>query len=204
MPYLVEATAVFGDAHEAADALQAAFLHVTSALWTPASEEGPAGQASFDELRTRLSRRTVAVGAWTHPAGKLRVNSGQWDRGEVETNLRQIEVIILALRTAVFREATRVWVNPTQQAGADAEGEIGEERWVLEAYGGANVKNNRKLADDATALRAQPGAYRKFFACRPSAWPKKDPSRALAEGTFIPRGDPEQDGVSVFEFKVAD
>ncbi len=203
MPYLVEALGVATDAREAADALEDVFVRLASELHEV--RKGDCGEegAPFDALRKRLSRRTVGISDWTHPGGKFRVNGGQWDRGEIESNLRQIEIITLSLRTRVLASAVNVMVNPTQQAGLDAEGVVDTQRWALEAYGGVNVSNNGKLVEDARTLRALGDGVRKFFACRPSAWPWRSSTRAIEGGTLIEVNEPGVDDVRVFEFTPA-
>ncbi len=124
---------------------------------------------------------------------------GEWDRGEVITNLRQIEILILALRSHVFEHASDVLVNPTQQAGFDATGMMREQPWVLEAFGGANVSNNGKLVADAKSLASAPEDALMFFACRPSAWTWAARSRAGAHGSFDALTD-RAGGVLVFEY----
>jgi hypothetical protein len=198
MPYLVDVTgALLGV--DAADALEDVFKRVASEA-IGLAEPAPIVGSSFDVLRERLDRRTVAIGDWKHPNALVSVNGGEWDRGEVVTNLRQIEVLILALRAPILRTATSVKLNPTQQAGFDAEGVLGKARWVLEAFGGVNVTNNNKLVNDAASLRTAPVGTRRFFACRPSAWTFRASTKSVTAGTFTLSNDPDQEGIKLFEF----
>ena len=200
MPYFVQASGLT-DASDAADALQEVFVRVaTEAIGLLEPMET---LRTFDQLRERIGRRDVEIGGWTHPTGKVIVAGGWWDRGEIETNLRHIEVIALALRSVVLRCAKSVNLNPTQQSGFDASGEVDGKPWVLEAYGGVSVENNNKLVDAAKALRETPGDARRFFACRPTAWPWKRGTKRLGEDTFTLANDPRQESVMLWEFATA-
>lgn len=201
MPYLVVVDGALS-AVAAADALSDAFVRIATEAHGLA-EPPPSDMSPFDALRTRLDRRTVALSDWKHPNGVLTVSGGDWDRGEVETNLRQIEVIILALRTNVLRAASDVRLNPTQQGGFDAHGLLDGVSWVLEAFGGVNVNNNEKLTKDAEALTAAPGGTCRFFACRPQAWPWRSDTRKVKAGEFSLVSDPTSDGVRLFAFTPA-
>jgi hypothetical protein len=201
MPYLVDVVGTLL-AVDATDALMDAFERIASEA-IGLAEPAPIGKSSFDVLRERLDQRTVFISDWTHPNAAVVVNGGAWDRGEVETNLRQIEILILALRTSTLRTSNAVKVNPTQQAGFDAEGVLGETRWVLEAYGGTNVNNNNKIAVDGESLRAAPVDTRRFFACRPSAWRSRSVARTVAAGTYTPVSGIDGQDVRLFEFQPA-
>src|SRR5947207_2834326 len=121
MSYLVDVLRP-ATAADAAEALTEVFTKVTSEVLGLAE---PAERGlRFDELRRLLNRRKIGISDWEHSARLLRVNGGQWDRGEVETNLRQIEIIVLALRSPVLASATNVKLNPTQQSGFDASGQF--------------------------------------------------------------------------------
>ncbi len=144
----------------------------------------------FDALRKILGQRAVDLNEWSDPTKRLNVTAGKWDRGEVETNLRQIEVIILALRSAKLRSSATVKINPTQQGGWDAEGISAEGPWVLEAFGGSNVTNNAKLEKDAAALKGASLGVTGYFACRPEAWRGLSASRTVKEvGTLVLAND---------------
>lgn len=198
VPYLVQASGSI-DAADAAEALDDVFVRIaTEAIGIAETTEG---KPSFDGLRERLNRRKVGISDWRHPGGVVTIGGGEWDRGEIETNLRQIEIIVLALRSAVLRAATSIVLNPTQQSGFDATGLLDGKPWVLEAYGGANVENNNKLKDDASALNTAPGDARKFFACRPTAWRRKGTKKVVASGLFTLVNEPEQEAVMVWEFE---
>jgi hypothetical protein len=181
MPFLIEVTGVFPTATEAADALEDAFLRIGAELFASVADPDDSDGVTFPRLSERLSRRSMTLSAWRHPAGSLEIPGRDWDRGEVEANLRQVEIIILALRSDPLRLATRVTVNPTQQSGFDAEGVLGTDLWVLEAFGGRHVRNNNKLSRDLTTLRGSSASHR-FFACRPSAI-----HRVIAGGTWLER-----------------
>lgn len=199
MPYLIEVTGSLLGV-DAANALEDVFTRIASEA-TGLAEPAPEGEASFDSLRERLDRRTITISDWKHPNAIVLVNGGSWDRGEIETNLRQVEVLILALRTPVLRTATSVSLNPTQQAGFDAAGQLNKLQWVLEAFGGVNVNNKAKLARDGESLRTASAGTRRFFACRTSAWPFRSSVKSVAAGTFTLLNDPDQDGVRLFEFE---
>jgi hypothetical protein len=198
MPCLVE-SGTLGTCTELADALELAFVQLAGEVMLPAKRSD--SSMTFEALRQELGSRTVVLSDWVHPQNLARVRGGVWDRGEVEMNLRQIEVLVLALRTERLAAARKVWVNPTQQGGFDAGGELDSTRWVLEAYGGVNVRNNRKLVADAQALSgAAPGSTR-FFACRPAAWVMKGKTSRSKAGTFRLLNDPLVEGVMLFEFE---
>ena len=203
MPYLVEVLGVFAEAREAADALEEAFVQIASELRGVAGADDAEGGALFHRLRNWLAQQAIGISSWSHQGGKLRVHGGDWDRREVETNLRQIEIIIFALRGQTLASSTNVVVNPTQQAGLDAHGTQNGALWALEAYGGVNVKNNGKLVEDAKSLSAVGAGIRKLFACRPSAWPWRAPNKKLREGIFTQVNDPEVEEVRLFEFTPA-
>ncbi len=199
MPCLVEIDGTLSDADEAASALEDVFRRLASELRGLAAPLEPEHDDSFDGLRKWLSCRTVGISDWLHPGKKLRVTGGAWDRGEVATNLRQIEVLILALRAPVLAHARDVKLNPTQQAGADATGALDGERWALEAYGGVDVDNNGKLDADAVSLAASM-TDRRFFACRTEAWRWKSTDRFTGVGLFTLLTDTGPEGIRFFEF----
>ena len=178
MPYLVEVVGTW-TAEGAANAMEAAFVQMAEQVFAPV-ERTISNRPGFDALREHLGERRVALTGWQQ-SNQLRVSAGEWDRGEVETNLRQIEVIILALRSEKLRSSATVKLNPTQQSGWDAEGISGEGPWVLEAFGGANVMNNGKLENDATALHKAPLGVTGYFACRPKAWRGRDANRTVKD-----------------------
>ncbi|MBX3223372.1 MAG: hypothetical protein KF795_22865 [Labilithrix sp.] len=184
---------------DAADAMEDVFTRVASEA-IGLAEPAPAGTSPFDALRRGLDKRTVRVSDWCHPNGVVSVSGGEWDRGEVETNLRQIEIIVLALRSSILRAATEVKLNPTQQGGFDAEGKLKGTAWVLEAFGGVNVKNNNKLAEDGEALSRAPEGTRRFFACRPRAWTYRSERHAVKAGVFVLVNHADAEGVRLFEF----
>ena len=168
MTYLVTVDAAgFDTAGAAADALQEAFEHIARELFAPRPWDGNA--IDFAAQRKRLAPRKVLITAHAHAEKKLVVPAKQWDRFELEMNLRQIEMIILALRTPMLSASTSVHVSPTQQGGADATGNGPDGAWVLEVFGGGDVTNNRKLAKDATALLSVGEQTVKLFACRRAA-----------------------------------
>jgi hypothetical protein len=203
MSYLVEVAPGL-TAIEAVSLLQDAFIQVTTEVMDPTNKSFedtlPHQHLQFDRLRTLLNRRDTDISDWLDPTAKIKVNGGQWDCGEVETNLRQIEVIILALRTPQLRQSTNLRVNPTQQSGFDVEGTQEGTRWALEAYGGVNVTNNGKLAEDAETLSAAKDFKVLLFACRPSAWRSQKTVRSVPAGMFKLFNDPTKDGVCLFEF----
>ena len=201
MPYLVEVLHP-SDGHDAAEGLSEAFVRIAAELLTPG--EGRAAPSRFDELRERLDRRKVDVPDWRDPVRPIVVNGGRWDRGEVETNLRQIEVIVLALRSSILAGSASVRVSPTQQGGFDAVGIRDGRPWALEAFGGSNVNNNNKLVEDGASLaRAASGTLR-LFACRPAAWRGRSYTRAVSSGSFELINTPDVDHVLLFEFTPLD
>jgi len=207
MPYLVE-VAPGMTAIEAVSLLQDAFIQVATEVLDPTNKPFedtlPHQHLQFDRLRTLLNRRDTDISDWLDSTARIKVNGGQWDCGEVETNLRQIEVIVLALRTAQLRQSINLRVNPTQQSGFDAEGTQDGNRWVLNAYGGVNVTNNGKLVEDAEALSLAKDFKQLLFACRPSAWRSQKTVRSVSAGMFKLINDPTKDGVCLFEFLRSD
>ncbi len=207
MPYLIE-VAPGMTAIEAVSLLQDAFIQIATEVMDPTSKSFedtlPHQHLQFDRLRTLLDRRDTDISDWLDSTARIKVNGGQWDCGEVETNLRQIEVIVLALRTAQLRQSTNLRVNPTQQSGFDAEGTQDGTRWVLEAYGGINVTNNGKLAEDAETLSSAKDFNLHLYACRPSAWRSRKTVRSAPAGMFKLINDPNKDDVCLFEFLRSD
>lgn len=193
---------------EAVSLLQDAFIHIATEVMDPTTnpfdDTLPHQYAQFDRLRTLLNRRDTDISDWLDSTGRVKVNGGQWDCGEVETNLRQIEVIVLALRTEQLRQSTNLRANPTQQSGFDAEGTLDRNRWALEAYGGVNVTNNEKLVEDAETLAAAKDRKLLWFACRPNAWRSPKSIRSVSAGTFKLVNDPTKDDVCLFEFFKSD
>ena len=196
MSYLVQLSRN-ATAAESADALEAAFVHLAIELLAPMDKLDP--EPRFDSLRKRLDQRVITLSKWRGADGLIETAGGEWDRGEIATNLRQIEIIILSLRSHVFEEALDVTVNPTQQGGFDATGTLPEGPWVLEVFGGANVSNNNKLALDAKSLASAPLGTRMFFACRPGAWTWAGRSRAGEYGSFD-NVHSDRERVLVFEY----
>lgn len=201
MPYLVEVSGTWG-ATEAADALEGAFLHMAEQVLGPVNRprsEGP----RFDALRKLLGQRAVDLNEWSDSTKRLKVTAGEWDRGEVETNLRQIEVIILALRSAKLRFSDSVGLNPTQQSGWDAKGRNDEGHWVLEAFVGADVRNKDKVEKDAKSLSKARDDFTPYFACRPSAWPWSKSNRPIpGAGTLMLVNDNyEEEGVRLLKLE---
>ena len=95
--------------------------------------------------------------------------------GEIFNNLGHMFVLLqsIALLAEKCSFAPRLCA-PTQQSDyegrriADLEGE----GWKLEAFGGANITNNGKLAKDLrTLLGGASQCHRTFLAFRTSAWP---------------------------------
>jgi hypothetical protein len=93
---------------------------------------------------------------------------------EIFNNLGHMFVLLQAISIlATGGTSTPRLCSPTQQAEhdgvriADLEGD----NWALEAFGGANIKNNGKLAKDLRTLldRANQG-HRTFLAFRAGAW----------------------------------
>lgn len=207
MSYLVE-VAPGVTAIEAVSLLHDAFIQIATEVMDPTTKPFddtlPHQHAQFDRLRTLLNRRDTDIGDWLDSTARVKVNGGKWDCGEVETNLRQIEVLILALHTAQLRRSINLRVNPTQQSGFDAEGTLDGNRWVLEAYGGVNVTNNEKLDDDAESLAAAKDCKLLLFACRPGAWSSRKWFRLVSAGTFKLVNDPTKDDVCLFEFLKSD
>jgi len=193
---------------QAVSLLQDAFVQVATEVMDPTNKSFedtlPHQHLQFDRLRTLLNRRDTDISDWLDSTARIKVNGGQWDCGEVETNLRQIEVIVLALRTAQLRQSTNLRVNPTQQSGFDAEGTQDGNRWALEAYGGANVTNNGKLAENIETLSAAKDFKVLLFACRPSAWRSQKTLRLVSTGMFKLINDPTKDDVCLFELLRSD
>ena len=95
--------------------------------------------------------------------------------GEIFNNLGHMFVLLQAI-LILAKECSLMprLCAPTQQSDhegrriADLEGE----GWVLEAFGGSNIKNNGKLAKDLRTLSGGvPQCHRTFLAFRTSAWP---------------------------------
>ena len=98
--------------------------------------------------------------------------------------LGQIGVLSRAVEKLLLEHFTFSHCAPTQQ-DTDADGNkildlegfstVGEteERWCLEAYGGKDLKNNRKLYKDMTSLLATPTDHR-FLAFRSTSWTWKN------------------------------
>ena len=165
MGYLIEPAATIGSAGEAASALSAAFIHIGALLL--ASPQPNQGEATFDHVASYLGSRMVKITGFDHEL--VTVPGRDWDRGEVETNLRQVEVLVHALRTEFLSPSVAIRVNPTQQPGYDAAGELSGRPWVLEAFGGARITNNDKLAYDLQSLCGC-GEQTKLLAFRKRAW----------------------------------
>ena len=166
MHYLIHCPKSFGSGVEAADALEKAFVYVAGhyARWSP----GGKGPVTFPALCTMLTQRRIKVPAKTEGGFEVgESRSGDWDLGEVHTNLRQVEVLIGALRTPLLKESEHVHVNPTQQSGVDASGILAGKRWVLESFGGDNIKSNDKIQEDLGKLWIESDlGSRMFFAAR--------------------------------------
>lgn len=95
--------------------------------------------------------------------------------GEVFNNLGHMFVLLQAI--PILFDKCSLAPNlcaPTQQSDHEGEriADLQGAGWVLEAFGGTDVKNNGKLAKDLRALsaRAKQGD-RTFLAFRTSAWP---------------------------------
>lgn len=208
MPYLVE-IAPGMTALESADVLRDAFIHIaTEAIeLTSKPKNGSAldGDALFDSLRKQFDHRYARIGNWQHPTGKLYVNGGKWDRGEIETALRQIEVLVLALRTQPLRAATHLQVNPTQEPGFDADGLVEAGRWVLEANGAIKASIRSQLAENARKLSTAKDCQLRFYACRPLAFRSRDPtSYSVPTGRFELVNEPAREDVCLFQFRRAE
>lgn len=183
VPYLITCTAPFETAKDAADALERAFVLLAPELFVTAPlATGPT--PTFDELRASLDRPRIKLSSWSDPSGRLKIPAQEWNRFELEMNLRQVEVLILALRTRTLAASKTVELNPTQQSGYDAAGILDDKRWVLEAFGGVDVTNNQKLKKELMALSGAEAQLR-FFACRSSAL-KRDGEWVASTG----RGSP--------------
>jgi hypothetical protein len=203
MRYLVE-IAPGMTALESADVLRDAFVRIaTEAVeFIERQTEGSLlrDDALFDSIRKRVDYRFAHIGNWQHPSGKLFVNGGKWDRSEVEATLRQIEVIVLALRTEQLRAATNLQVNPTQEPGFDADGLVQGNRWVLEANGEVKASIKSHLAENGKKLCAAKDCQLRFYACRPFAWRSRESEYAVPTGKFKLVNNPARDDVCLFEF----
>ncbi|MBK6514116.1 MAG: hypothetical protein IPG04_08330 [Polyangiaceae bacterium] len=109
MPHLVEVSVTW-TAKEAANAMEAAFVQMAEQVLAPV-ERSVSVLPRFDALRADLGKRRVTLDGWEDSSKQLWVRGSEWDRGEVQTNLRQIEVIILALRSAKLRSSDSVELN---------------------------------------------------------------------------------------------
>jgi hypothetical protein len=95
--------------------------------------------------------------------------------GEVFNNLGHMFVLLQAIRILDEKcSLTPCLCAPTQQSENEGEriADLKGGGWVLEAFGGSDIKNNAKLAKDLRTLsvRAKQGD-RTFLAFRASAWP---------------------------------
>jgi len=98
---------------------------------------------------------------------------GEWELSEVHRQLCQVGVLIEAIKLVAIKHnrGSIVGLSPTQQSGSDARGtDDNGAVWVLEAFGGGNVRNNKKAHKDAKALCREPGVAHRYFACFREAW----------------------------------
>jgi hypothetical protein len=191
----------FDSGTEASAALEHAYIHIASTLLDHLPERRSAVR-DFNALRGAL--QTVSIPfheSWTSHG--LTVPGGrEWSRVELENNLRQMEILALALRSEPLARAKIERMSPTQQSGSDAEGTIDDTPFVLEAFGGDDIHSNRKLSKDVAQLFARGNAStRLFFACRKTARGSETPRLrgALFER---PRAAPAE-GVVLFEVRRA-
>lgn len=134
---------------------------------------------------------------------------------EVFNNLGHIFVLLQAVHILKKCSLIPSLCAPTQQSNHEGEriGDLRGEGWVLEAFGGSNIKNNAKIAKDlrTLSLRAN-GGDRTFLAFRKSAWPEWDDTTAqsISERCAPSHGGPftarargqvrgSQNGVTVLE-----
>lgn len=202
MPYLIEVRRPFPNAPSAADALQAAFMHIIGDYLRSHPVIDGAGSSEFETVRQVLSRPAVKVSQYGRDHADCWVAEGEWDRGEVETNLRQVEVLILALRSPVLARASDVKLSPTQQRAEDVGGLLEGRPFALEAFGGMNVRNNDKLGKDARALAAMQVTHR-FFACRSEVQGMPASGAVPGAGTFKLANDPARDGVDLYRLETS-
>jgi len=135
--------------------------------------------AARDELHQLMSARVGEDRPFLIPRTK------EFEQpGELFNNLGQIEVLSRAVERLTRESSTFSHCAPTQQytdvdgnkisdlEGVFARGET-VSRWVLEAYGGKDLKNNRKLYKDMLSLQETLTDHR-FLAFRSTSWTWQD------------------------------
>jgi hypothetical protein len=167
-------------------ALEKVYCHLAKTWMSPfpALATPPADWRGYARRMKELNERIDV------PAAKY-ISGGKWSAGEVLDALNHVEVILCASLALENENWTLKRSAPTQQHVADGETEVPSkmadlegkddkgEAFALEAYGGADYRNNSKLALDLNALRQSKKA-RLLLAAHKSAWPSNLPSMMSA------------------------
>ncbi len=144
--------------------------------------------AEHTDLRESLPK-VIVTG---HESLLFNIEGNQkWELSEVHRQMCQVEVLIEALRLIQKKhpKGKITDLSPTQQSGVDAAGtDRNGKIWVLEAFGGINVRNNGKIGKNVASLMKKTEATHRYFACFGDAWLNYD-QRERGKFRFEPVAD---------------
>lgn len=157
------------------DDLDLAYRTLARALLAYRSRTEPtAGAVDAASLDQAVCQTEAVIDLRPAQAACPMISASSERPGELFNNLGHIFVLLQAVSILQERcSLVPTWCAPAQQSSheglpiADLEGD----GWALEAYGGANVRNNSKLALDLRSLSlVKPTLHRTFLAFRENAY----------------------------------
>ncbi len=184
--YLIEQIDGAAERGSLTSALEKIYCHLAQ-TWVnpfPALREAPSDWRAYARRVKELNDRIEV------PPAKY-VSGGKWSSLEILNSLRHVEVLLCVGLALEADNWTLKRCAPMQQHLADGEVDVPSkiadlegkddkgEAFSLEAYGGADYRNNSKLALDLNALRQSKKA-RLLLAAHRAAWPTNLPTMMSA------------------------
>jgi hypothetical protein len=180
--YLIEQIDGTSEAGSLTSALEKVYCHLAQ-TWIapfPSLKSAPADWRAYSRVVKEMNDRIEV------PPAKY-ISGGKWSALEILNSLHHVEVLLCVGLALENDHWTLKRCAPMQQHLADGEVDVPSkiadmegkddkgEAFSLEAYGGADYRNNSKLALDMNALRQSKKA-RLLLAAHRAAWPSNLPS----------------------------
>jgi hypothetical protein len=184
--YLIEQIDGTAERGSLTSALEKVYCHLAQ-TWIapfPALKDPPADWRGYSRRVKEMNDRIEV------PAAKY-ISAGKWSALEILNSLHHVEVLLCVGLALENENWTLKRCAPMQHHLADGEVDVPSkiadmegkddkgEAFSLEAYGGADYRNNSKLALDLNALRQSKKA-RLLLAAHKTAWPSNLPTMLSA------------------------